>query len=73
MFKYVQSTLSDLIYCRRAIVQSDAYKAETRRDHLITFTAMLLPVLVGWFTTLKADNMNYEKGSKVRRRELVKK
>ena len=54
-------------------VQSDAYKAETRRHHLITFTTMLLPVLVGWFTSLKAENMNDEKGSKVRRMEVVKK
>ena len=56
----------------QASVQSNAYKAETRRHHLITFTTMLLPVLVGWFTSLKAENMNDEKGSKVRRIEKVR-
>ena len=57
---------------KQTSVQSDAYKAETRRHHLITFTTMLLPVLVGWFTSLKAENMNVEKGSKVKRIEKVR-
>ena len=56
----------------QASVRSDAYKAESQRHHLITFTTMLLPVLVGWFTSLKAENMNDEKGSKVRRIEKVR-